>query len=164
MHGSERCEDHKRITIGMTATEMIELDFIITAQKAEFVSVGFSGKKLFSFIRLKHVHLFHADFAILMGDELDRSGKGGVAANVIAVGMCIDDHGHWFIGDRLDLLQNARPIIRKFCIHHHHTFIRDKSCGVSTTTSDHEEVFLDLLNLKSSRLLLCNYQCERTNQ
>src|SRR5262245_40002418 len=169
VHDLQRWEDDESIAAGVATPEVIEINLIGAFQHTELVLVGLPGQELLAFLGLKRGHLLHVRLAVLVGDELDGAGEGAVAAHVVAVRMSIDDHNHGFGRDGFDHLQDARPVVRIFGVHHDDTLFRDESRSVTATARDHVQVVFDLLNFEFSRrvllrLLLRGHQRNRASE
>ena len=80
-----------------------------------------------------------------VGGELD------VAAHMIAVRVRVDDRGHGFIGQRLDLVEDRLPPAWVLRVDDHDALRRDEDCGISATVPVLQDVkvIFDFVDLES---------------
>src|SRR5262249_11317135 len=128
-----------------TAPKIVEFDLVLPAQQSQLVLVSPARKKFLP-LALELLHFFHAGLAILMGDEFDLARELVVAADVIPVGVSVDDDGHGLVGDRLDLVEYRLAPLGEFGIDYDDSLICDESGGVSSAAADHVKVVFDLLD------------------
>ena len=105
VHHAQRRKDHPRIAVGVAAPEVIQIDPLRAAADRHLVLERAIGHVL-SAVRLEHVRrdaalgafrrqpLLHVGPGVRVRDEFDRGGKVDVAADVVVVGMGVDDPHH----------------------------------------------------------------------
>ena len=96
---------------------------------------------------LEHRHLLHVRGSVLLRDYLHAGGKEDVAPVVVAVRVRVDDVGDGLVGDRLDLIENALPVVRVLGVDQDDALLRDVHAGVATPAEDEIEIVGDLFDL-----------------
>src|SRR5262249_25621477 len=91
MHCPQRTEYYKCLTIGVRGPEIIEVDFVRSAEQGHLVFERPVRKTVLICRILEDVHLFHVRLCVLMRHDINAGRKELIAAGVVAVCMRIDD-------------------------------------------------------------------------
>ena len=84
--------------------------------------------------------------------DLDRGREELVAADVVAVGVGVDDVGDRLVGDGLHLVHDRLAPVGQLGVDEHHAVGGDEDGGVAAAAGHHVEVVLDLLDRGRRRL------------
>ena len=151
-------KDHPRIAVGVTAPEVIEIDLLRAAADRHLVLEGAIGHVL-SAIRLEHVRrdaalrafrrqpLLHVGARVRLGDEFNRGGEVDVAADVVVMGVGVDDAHHRLRGDLLDLGDERLTPSRDLRIDDGDPVGADEDGRVAAASSEEEEIVLEFFDL-----------------
>jgi hypothetical protein len=112
---SQRREDDERVTVGVPAAEVVQVDLIFARSQRQRVSIG-SPREEPGVGGAELRHLRHARSGVLMDDAFDRGAEEAVAARVIAVSVRIDGARDRLVGDGLDPLEDGRPESRQLAV------------------------------------------------
>ena len=114
MQGPQRWEDHPGVTAGVRPTEVVEVNLVRTTTERHAVGEGARWQAVAIGVG-KHIHRrfgstsvgphsYHVGPRRLMRNELDRSWKRDIAADMVTMAMSIDEGGDGMTRQFSDLL------------------------------------------------------------
>ena len=117
VHHAQVAEDHERIAVGVRAAEVVEIDRLGSGEQRHLVLEGLVGQPVLLRRILERRHLHHVGVRVLLRDDFDARGEELVAADVIAVGVGVDDVRDRLVGDRLHLVENRLALVGEFGVY-----------------------------------------------
>ncbi len=151
VHGPQFREDDKRVAVGVSAPEVVQLDAIAAAPDCHAILERAIGHGVG--LSLQRVHPFHVGLRVFVRDHLYALREVLVAADVVAMCMRVDDRRHRLVRDRFHLLHDALAPVGELGVDEHDTLLGDEGGRIPSTSRDDEEIFLYLLDLSRLRLL-----------
>ena len=86
MRRAERREHDDGIAVGVARTEVVEVDLVTALEERQRVAEGPVRQECGAGSG-EDVHAGHTGRGVLVGDDLDRGGKVGIASDVVAMGV-----------------------------------------------------------------------------
>src|SRR5207249_910240 len=98
-------------------------------------------------------HLLHVSLRVFLHDDIDRGWEFDVAANVVTMGVRIDQCRDGFVCEFLDLVENRLTPAWILRVDNDHSVCGHKHGRVTTAAFEYPQVILEFLDLHDSRLL-----------
>ena len=166
MNNSQRREQNPGITIGVATSEVIQIDFVRALEQRHFV-FECTFRQPFTPVLLKdrlsgyglvlsraiRNHLLHVSLRVFLHDDIDRGWEFDIAADVVAMGVGIDQCRDGFVCEFLDLVENRLTPAGILRVDNNHSVRGHEHRRVATAAFEHPQVVLEFLGLHNSCLL-----------
>ena len=126
--------------------EVVEVDGVVAAEHRQLVGVGAVGEGVLLGAVGERRHLGHAGRDVGVGHDLDAGREVLVAADVVAVGVGVDDVGDRLVGHRLHLVHDRLAPVGQLGVDQHDPVGGDEDGRVAAAAGDHPQVVLHLLD------------------
>jgi hypothetical protein len=152
VHDAMRREDDPRVAIGVAAAEVIKVDLVRAFADGHPVLEG-ALRHPVVVVLFEDRHLLHVRFRVFLDDDVNGRRERDVAADVIAVGVRVDQQRHRLRRQLLDFREDWLPPARVLRIDHRYTVGHDEDGRVAAAAgaAQHEQVVFDLLHFDDFR-------------
>ncbi len=132
-------KDDDQIAVGVAASEVVKLDAIVAIEQRQAVGDDLVRQEL-RVCAAEDLHLLHPRLRVGVGDDRRRGGEVDVAADVIGVGMRVDDCHHALVADRLDVVADRPSPAGRLGVDEHNPLVTHQRQRVAAAGEHVEDV------------------------